>query len=155
MRSRAPGEGALLWTMRRRGRADRSKDGFSARSGAEWRRPVRMASRRPRSARRARLELRAVGRARPRARTRAKRAAVEASLARRGGRIFFNVHGTDQDAVWLGEGGGRYPEVLRSPAANAAESAIVVSEACYGASLFGGFGPPIAGRFLANGAGAF
>jgi hypothetical protein len=82
------------------------------------------------------------------------RSEVEGALAEAPGRVYFNVHGTDQDAVWLGEGDGHYPEVLRPPGARVAENAIVFSEACYGATLADGAGS-IAPAFLAAGAGCF
>jgi hypothetical protein len=83
-----------------------------------------------------------------------ERPEVERDLAERPGRVYFNVHGTDQDAVWLGEGDGRYPEVLRPPGVQVAENAIIFSEACYGATLADGRGS-IAPAFLAAGAGCF
>ena len=79
---------------------------------------------------------------------------VEDQLSRRPARVLFNVHGTDQDAVWLGEGEGVFPEVLRVADVNVADNALVVSEACYGASLADG-GDAIAPRFLAAGASCF
>jgi hypothetical protein len=69
-------------------------------------------------------------------------------------RVYFNVHGSDQEAVWLGEEGGRYPPVLRPAAVNSARSAVVVSEACYGAAMFEGE-PSIGATFLQRGAGCF
>jgi hypothetical protein len=84
----------------------------------------------------------------------ADRRAVEAALTMRPGRVFMNVHGTDQDAVWLGEGEGGYPEVLRAPGAAVGEHGVVVSEACYGATLADGEAS-IAPSFLAAGAGCF
>jgi hypothetical protein len=79
---------------------------------------------------------------------------VERELAAAPGRVYFNVHGTDQDAVWLGEGDGHYPEVLRPAGVRAADNALVFSEACYGATLADGAGS-IAPSFLAAGAGGF
>ncbi len=90
------------------------------------------------------------------------RPAVRAALTAAPARLYFNVHGTDQDAVWLGEGDGRYPEVLR-PAdlaphaptgARVAPDAVVFSEACYGATLQDGPGS-LAHAFLAAGASCF
>ena len=84
---------------------------------------------------------------------------VTAGLATGPGRLYWNVHGTDQDAVWLGEGDGRYPEVLRPEDVPTFPGApgtapVVTSEACYGATLADGAGS-IAPTFLARGAGAF
>jgi hypothetical protein len=56
--------------------------------------------------------------------------------------------------VWLGEGDGRFPEVLRPPGARAADDAVIFSEACYGATLAEG-GGSIAPAFLAAGARVF
>ncbi|PJB34455.1 MAG: hypothetical protein CO108_28255 [Deltaproteobacteria bacterium CG_4_9_14_3_um_filter_63_12] len=70
------------------------------------------------------------------------------------GRLLFNCHGTDQDTVWLGEGDGSYPELLRPEDIAVASNAIVASEACYGAYPIEA-GPSIANAFLEAGASAF
>jgi hypothetical protein len=81
-----------------------------------------------------------------------ERAQVEAALGARPGRLYFNVHGTEQEAAWYGEGDGRFPEVLRAPGVRVADDAVVVSEACYGAMLGT---DAIAPTFLGEGAGCF
>jgi hypothetical protein len=70
------------------------------------------------------------------------------------GRLFFNVHGTDQEAVWVGDDGSAYPPVLRPKHIRVAPSAIVVSEACYGANLVEDE-DAISTTFLGRGAGCF
>ena len=79
---------------------------------------------------------------------------VAEAMAGTPGRLYFNVHGTDQEPVWVGEGGGDYPAVLRPKDIRVASSAIVVSEACYGANLVQDE-PSIGSAFLIQGAGCF
>jgi hypothetical protein len=80
---------------------------------------------------------------------------VEGALNENVGRLYFNVHGTDQAAMWVGDNGvGDYPAVLRPSAIEVADNAIVISEACYGAMLTDGE-PAISETFLRQGAGAF
>ncbi len=85
----------------------------------------------------------------------ADHAQVAAALGRGPGRLYFNVHGSGDEPVWVGEGPGKaYPRVLGLDIPSVAPRAIVVSEACYGAMVFpedGGIGE----RFLRAGAGAF
>lgn len=69
-------------------------------------------------------------------------------------RAYFNVHGTDQEPVWVGEGSGGYPEVLRPHSARTAPRAVVLSEACYGAAVYEGE-DAISLGFLRGGAGSF
>ncbi len=51
------------------------------------------------------------------------------------GRLYFNVHGSDQVTYWIGDDGeGSNPAILRpASVASVARDAILVSEACYGA----------------------
>lgn len=79
---------------------------------------------------------------------------VRALLATDPGRVYFNVHGSDQEPVWYGEGGGRFLPVLRADAIRVRDRAVVVSEACYGAAFFPGEAS-IGVTFLERGAGAF
>jgi hypothetical protein len=69
------------------------------------------------------------------------------------GRLYFNVHGSDQDAAWVGDGAGQYPTVLRPRSIQVGPNAILVSEACYGARHDAA--DTIALRFLAAGGSAF
>lgn len=69
-------------------------------------------------------------------------------------RLYFNVHGTDQEPVWVGELDGRFPPVLRPEHIAVTRSAVVVSEACYGAALYEGE-RAISAQFLEAGAGVF
>ncbi len=79
---------------------------------------------------------------------------VAGALQGRPGRCFFNVHGSDQEPVWVGEGGGVHPRVLHPGQVQIASGGIAVSEACYGAAMFEG--EPAMGRaFLERGAGCF
>lgn len=80
---------------------------------------------------------------------------VDGLLCRNVGRLYFNVHGTDQAPVWVGDNGmGDYPTVLQPPTIAIAQDAIVISEACYGAMIVDGE-PAISHTFLQRGAGAF
>jgi len=69
-------------------------------------------------------------------------------------RLYFNVHGTDQAAVWVGEGGGKHPVVMRPDVIEVASGAVCVSEACYGAITFDDE-DSISLRFLERGVGCF
>lgn len=81
---------------------------------------------------------------------------VGKALRARPGRLYFNVHGTDQEPVWVGESAsGGYPQVLGLEAAGVAPRGVVVSEACYGAMIFPDHGAGIGERFLRAGAGSF
>jgi hypothetical protein len=85
----------------------------------------------------------------------ADQARVSAALGRRPGRLYFNVHGSGQEPMWVGEGpGSQYPRVLDLDIPTIAPRAVVVSEACYGAMIFPGEGG-IGAQFLSAGAGAF
>jgi hypothetical protein len=68
------------------------------------------------------------------------------------GRVYFNVHGTNEEPVWVGDPG--YPEALRPNLIEVADRAVVVSEACYGAHVFD-HEPSMGLRFLERGANAF
>jgi hypothetical protein len=71
------------------------------------------------------------------------------------GRLYFNVHGTDQEPVWVGQGhDGDTPIVMRPDVIEVADGAVVVSEACYGAACFERE-EAIGQAFLARGANAF
>lgn len=70
------------------------------------------------------------------------------------GRLYFNVHGTDQEPVWVGDDGKSFPAILRPNRVRVAERGIVISEACYGANLVEGEAA-ISARFLEAGAGCF
>jgi hypothetical protein len=77
------------------------------------------------------------------------------ALSSKTGRLYFNVHGSDQAPEWYGENEyGEFPVVLKSPDIQVAQNAIVVSEACYGARLWGS-PDDISMSFLRRGAGAF
>ncbi len=85
--------------------------------------------------------------------------AVEARVAELLGpsasRAYFNVHGSDQAPLWMGDDGtGRYPIVLRPEHAVMAPGAVVVSEACWAAAIFPGE-RAISSAFLESGAGCF
>ena len=83
-----------------------------------------------------------------------ERPAIEDALGRKPTRLLFNVHGSDQEMTWYGQGDGHYPELLRSPGVRVADHGVVVSEACYGATLVER-GACIAPTFLGRGSGAF
>ncbi len=70
------------------------------------------------------------------------------------GRLFFNVHGSNQEPLWYGERDGDYPPILAPDAIRVARGAVVASEACYGALMYAGE-PAIGRTFLAEGAGCF
>ncbi len=70
------------------------------------------------------------------------------------GRLFFNVHGAAQSPCWYGEGSDGHPEVLRGRDLLVREDAILVSEACYGASHNAG-ADSICLAFLGAGGSAF
>ena len=81
-------------------------------------------------------------------------------------RLLFNLHGSDRDARWFGQEGGRYPPAL-DPGAIASlgagkrlAGALVLSQACYGAFLLmpGGLrrvGQACCLQFLEQGAAGF
>jgi hypothetical protein len=71
------------------------------------------------------------------------------------GRLYFNVHGSDQVTYWLGDDGeGSNPAILRpASVSRVAQDAILVSEACYGARH--DRTDTVALRFLAAGGSAF
>ena len=71
------------------------------------------------------------------------------------GRVYFNVHGSDQMKYWVGEGAGGYQPVLLPEGVQVGEHAIFVSEACYGARHDEQAGPTIATAALRGGASAF
>lgn len=80
---------------------------------------------------------------------------IEQLLQEAPGRLYFNVHGTDQEPVWVGQGhNGNMPVVIRPELIQVADGAVVVSEACYGAACFEGE-EGIGQAFLARGANAF
>ena len=79
---------------------------------------------------------------------------IEHVFANPPGRLFFNVHGSDQSPSWFGEGGGRHPEVLHARGVRVAPDAILVSEACYGAAHGAGT-DNISHAFLHGGGSAF
>ncbi len=60
-------------------------------------------------------------------------AALRGKLGPSVGRLYFNVHGSDQTTSWVGDGQGSYPVVVRPGTMRVASNAILVSEACYGA----------------------
>jgi hypothetical protein len=80
-------------------------------------------------------------------------AKVRTLLGAKVGRLYFNVHGSDQDTSWVGDGGGEYPRVLRPRSLVVARDAVLVSEACYGARH--DHPDTMALRFLAAGGSAF
>ena len=70
-------------------------------------------------------------------------------------RLYFNVHGSQAEPLWVGESAEKeFPIVIRPETAHCANSAIVVSEACYGAAIYEGQGA-MASSFLESGAGIF
>jgi hypothetical protein len=70
-------------------------------------------------------------------------------------RAYFNVHGSEQSPVWVGDDEmGHYPVVLQPRSVAVAPDAVVVSEACYGAAIFRDE-PAISTTFLERGAGCF
>lgn len=76
-------------------------------------------------------------------------------MEQRPGRLYFNVHGSGDEAVWVGQSAdGQYPEVLRPAAVQVADGAVVVSEACYGGACFDDE-QAMGQAFLARGANAF
>lgn len=82
---------------------------------------------------------------------------LEEWLQRRPKRLFFNVHGTDQAPLWVGEGGdpfSRPPVILRPDSIVVEDGAVVVSEACYGAAVFPDE-DSISTTFLQRGASSF
>lgn len=86
----------------------------------------------------------------------ADEAAVQKALGARPGRLYFNVHGSGDEPRWVGQGqNNTYPAVLRPSYVSAADRAIVVSEACYGAMSFPDDGGGLGEHFLRAGAGAF
>jgi hypothetical protein len=68
------------------------------------------------------------------------------------GRVYFNVHGSNDEPVWVGDPGN--PVALRPEFIEVASRAVVVSEACYGAHVFDDE-PSISLGFLESGANAF
>ena len=50
------------------------------------------------------------------------------------GRLYFNVHGSDMEPDWYGEGDWEQPVVLTPTTLTYDDNAILVSEACYGAT---------------------
>ncbi len=81
-------------------------------------------------------------------------AGLRGSLGRKVGRLYFNVHGSDQVTYWIGDdGSGNCPEVLHPRSLAVAPDAILVSEACYGARH--DEGDTMSLRFFAAGGSAF
>ena len=81
-------------------------------------------------------------------------ASLQRSLGKKVGRLYFNVHGSDQVTYWVGDGGaGEYPPVLHPRSLVVAPDAILVSEACYGARH--DEGDTMSLRFFAAGGSAF
>lgn len=81
--------------------------------------------------------------------------ALREQLGARPGRLYFNVHGAPEEALWVGQGHeGEWPEVVRCGTIDVGPGAVVVSEACYGGACFPDE-EAISQAFLARGAGAF
>lgn len=80
---------------------------------------------------------------------------VAARMGPATGRLYFNVHGSDQVAYWVGEGPDGAPPALHARDVAVAENAILVSEACFGARHDALDGESIASAFLRNGGAAF
>jgi hypothetical protein len=79
---------------------------------------------------------------------------IRAVLTGAPGRLYFNLHGSDQEPAWYGEGRGGHPPALRPEGVRVRPRGVVVTEACYGAKTSPG-SPSIAMAFLERGAGAF
>lgn len=81
--------------------------------------------------------------------------AVAEMLGQETGRLYFNVHGSDQVAYWIGEGEREYPPAIQPDQISVAPNAVMVSEACFGARHDYDDGRPMAIAFFEAGGGAF
>ncbi len=71
------------------------------------------------------------------------------------GRLYFNVHGSDQVPYWVGDGAGGAPPALHPRDVRIATNAIMVSEACFGARHDTEDGETVVSAFFRNGGSAF
>lgn len=79
----------------------------------------------------------------------------DSPLGEGAGRLYFNVHGSDQVPWWVGDGGGEYPRAFEAnDVEGVLNNALLVSEACYGARHDEG-AENIAIAFLMAGGSAF
>ena len=81
--------------------------------------------------------------------------AVAAMMDEETHRLYFNVHGSNQVAYWVGDDHSVAPPALRPGDIRVAPNAILVSEACYGARHDQDDGTPISTSFFNAGGGAF
>ena len=71
------------------------------------------------------------------------------------GLIFFNVHGSADEPKWVGESeDGNYVEIFQPGTVSDFNSALLLSEACYGGAMFYD-SPSIVEHFFANGGNSF
>ena len=68
--------------------------------------------------------------------------------------LLFNVHGSPDEAVWVGDGDEGCPEILRNDTIQSFNQSILLTEACYGGAL-GYDEPSIAESFFDHGGKAF
>jgi hypothetical protein len=68
--------------------------------------------------------------------------------------LLFNVHGSPDEPVWVGDGDLGYPEIFRNDTIQAFNQSILLTEACYGGAL-GYDEPSIVESFFSHGGKAF
>lgn len=82
------------------------------------------------------------------------RLAVSLSQIEPGAVLLFNVHGSPDETGWVGEGDDGYVPIMTPDTIGTFNSAVMISEACYGGAL-GYDEPSIVERFFSNGGKAF
>ena len=82
------------------------------------------------------------------------RQAVSLSQIEPGAVLLFNVHGSPDETGWVGEGDDGYVPIMTPDTIGQFNSAVMISEACYGGAL-GYDEPSIVERFFSNGGKAF
>jgi hypothetical protein len=82
------------------------------------------------------------------------RQAVSLSQIEPGAVLLFNVHGSPDQTGWVGEGDDGYVPIMTPDTIGQFNSAVMISEACYGGAL-GYDEPSIVERFFSNGGKAF
>ena len=82
------------------------------------------------------------------------RQAVSLSQIEPGAVLLFNVHGSPDETGWVGEGADGYVPIMTPNTIGQFNSAVMISEACYGGAL-GYDEPSIVERFFSNGGKAF
>ena len=82
------------------------------------------------------------------------RQAVSLSQIEPGAVLLFNVHGSPDETGWVGEGDDGYVPIMTPDTIGQFNSAVMISEACYGGAL-GYDEPSIVERFFCNGGKAF